>query len=192
MRHTRSILIALACAAAILAVPVRSHAAPAGDANEGDGDSRVLQGYAIAPVPLNLAGRNHALVGLGSYLVNAVGGCNDCHTHPNFAAGGDPYQGQVTQINAANYLAGGRQFGPFVSRNLTPEAPSGRPAGLTLEQFTSVLRNGTDYDNLHPQISPLLQVMPWPVYRNMTDHDIRAIYEFLSAIPHAETGPVGP
>ena len=61
-----------------------------------------------------------------------------------------------------------------------------------MAQFTDVLRNGTDYDNLHPQISPLLQVMPWPVYHNLTDHDIRAIYEFLSAIPHAETGPVGP
>ncbi len=152
----------------------------------------MVKGFAIAPVPLNLQGRNRPLVGLGSYLVNAVGGCNDCHTHPNFAAGGDPYQGQPTQINTANYLAGGRQFGPFVSRNLTPEAPSGRPAGLTLAQFTDVLRNGTDYDNLHPQISPLLQVMPWPVYHNLTDHDIRAIYEFLSAIPHAETGPVGP
>jgi hypothetical protein len=28
--------------------------------------------------------------------------------------------------------------------------------------------------------------MPWPVYRNMTDHDLRAIVEYLSAIPHAE------
>jgi len=35
-------------------------------------------GFAIAPVPLNLAGKNSeqvALVGLGSYLVNAIGDC---------------------------------------------------------------------------------------------------------------------
>src|ERR1035438_6528849 len=29
----------------------------------------------------------------------------------------------------------------------------------------------------------LLQVMPWPVHHNMTDHQIEAIYEYLSAIP---------
>jgi hypothetical protein len=30
--------------------------------------------------------------------------------------------------------------------------------------------------------------MPWPVYRNMTDEDLRAIYEFLRAIPPAMPG----
>ena len=28
-----------------------------------------------------------------------------------------------------------------------------------------------------------LQVMPWPAFRNLTDEDIRAIYEYLSALP---------
>ena len=32
-------------------------------------------------------------------------------------------------------------------------------------------------------ISPLLQVMPWPVYSNMTDRDLKAVYEFLRSIP---------
>ena len=34
----------------------------------------------------------------------------------------------------------------------------------------------------------ILQVMPWPIFRNMTDHDILAIYTYLTAIPHAEPG----
>lgn len=97
------------------------------DAHEGDA-SRARQGLAISPVKVNLDDRDPALVGLGSYLVNAVAGCTDCHTHPNFAPGGDPYRGQPKNINATHFLAGGRAFGPFVSRNLTPEAPSGRPA----------------------------------------------------------------
>jgi hypothetical protein len=25
--------------------------------------------------------------------------------------------------------------------------------------------------------------MPWPTYHNMTDHDLRAIYEYVSTIP---------
>ncbi len=147
--------------------------------------SKIRQGFLIAPVPLNAKGRNQALVGLGSYIVNAQGGCNDCHTNPPYALGGNPFLGQPKQVNAANYLAGGMQFGPFTSRNITPQA-NGLPAGLTLSQFTEVLRHGTDFKQLHPQISPLLQVMPWPVYQDMTDRDIQAIYEYLSSIPHAE------
>jgi len=41
--------------------------------NDGDDqDSRIEQGFAIAPVPLNLEGKNRALGGLVSYLVNVV------------------------------------------------------------------------------------------------------------------------
>jgi hypothetical protein len=29
----------------------------------------------------------------------------------------------------------------------------------------------------------LLQIMPWPLLRSMTEHEMRAIYEYLSAIP---------
>jgi len=42
---------------------------------------------------------------------------------------------------------------------------------------------------VHPELSPLLQVMPWPVYQDLTDRDLRAIYEYLRAIPHAEPVP---
>src|SRR5579864_5258003 len=50
-------------------------------ADEGNNDeSRIQQGFAIAPVPLNVAGKNRALVGLGSYIVNAQADCNGCHT----------------------------------------------------------------------------------------------------------------
>jgi hypothetical protein len=73
----------------------------------------------------------------------------------------------------------------FVSRNLTPET-NGLPAGLTFDEFLLVMRTGIDLDHTHPQFGPLLQVMPWPVYQDMTDRDLLAIYEYLRAIPHAE------
>jgi hypothetical protein len=60
--------------------------------------SQILRGYEIAPVNLNLAGKDWILVGLGSYLVNTTG-CNDCHTHPNWEDKGNPYLGQPEQIN---------------------------------------------------------------------------------------------
>src|SRR5215469_2340239 len=61
--------------------------------------SRIQQGFRIAPVELNLQGKNPALVGLGSYLVNAVGTCNVCHSAgggTQFLPGGNPFQGQQT------------------------------------------------------------------------------------------------
>jgi len=151
--------------------------------------SQILRGFEIAPVKLNLAGKNWALVGLGSYLVNTTG-CNDCHTWPNWAVGGNPYLGQSEQINTQGYMAGGRPFGPdpvdpniqVVSANITPDNDKyGRPAGLTLGEFLEVMHTGHDPDDRTGQ--RLLKVMPWPLYRWKTDQDLIAIYEYLRTIP---------
>jgi len=141
-----------------------------------DLQQRVKTGYKINPVPLDTAGKNVILLGLGSYIVNAQSGCNDCHTSPSYAPGGDPAMGQPEQINVAGYLAGGRQFVPpgVVSRNLTPE--NGLPAGRTYAEFEQTMRTGIDLDQAHPQLGPLLQVMPWSVYQKMSDRDLLAIY----------------
>jgi hypothetical protein len=166
--------------------------ASAGHAEEND---QVSQGFEIAPVNLKLAGKNRALVGLGSYLVNTTG-CNDCHTHPNWAKDSNPYMGQKEKINTDQYLSGGRTFGtdttvfpsvPIASANLTPDA-TGRPAGLTLDQFVSVMRTGHDPDDPSPQ-PRLLKVMPWPLYQWKTDRDLKAMYEYLRAIPSLPDNP---
>jgi hypothetical protein len=149
--------------------------------------SRIQRGAELAPVPLNMLGLNPALVREGSYIVNAQGGCNDCHTVPSYAAGGNPFMGQPEVINAACYLAGGAVFGPFVSRNLTPRA-NGLPAGRTLEEFKQIMREGTDFRS-PPDATPILQVMPWPVYGKMSDRELEAIYEFLKAIPTINPRP---
>jgi hypothetical protein len=142
----------------------------------------IATGYKIAPVKLNMTGRDPFLVGWGSYLVNAVAGCSDCHTNPTYANGGNPYMGQPKVVNSAVYLGGGMTFGPFTSRNITPES-NGMPAGMTFDMFLEAFTKGTDFDKQHPQMGPLLQVMPWPAYSNMNPRQIRAIYEYLSAIP---------
>jgi hypothetical protein len=72
---------------------------------------------------------------------------------------------------------------------LTPDW-TGRPlGGAPLSEFIEIMRTGVDPDHAHPALGPFLQVMPWPVYRNMTDRDLRAIYEYLSAIPCVEGNP---
>ena len=123
MSRARSLvggLLALVGAGMFGATPQVANATPDTDAE------RVARGFKIAPVPLNLAGLDRNLVGLGSYIVNAQGGCNDCHTNPPYAQGGDPFAGQKKKINAAGYLAGGVAFGPFISRQHHPRRQ--RPA----------------------------------------------------------------
>lgn len=115
-----------------------------------------------------------------------------------------PYSG-TTQVNTATYLGGGRDFGGFpaptsplhiISRNLTPDA-SGKPEGHTLQEFTTILRTGVDMDQRHPNCTGAptstctpfpfdgskLLIMRWPSFRSMTDRQITAIYEYLSALP---------
>lgn len=156
-------------------------------------ESRIQEGFRIAPVPLNLTGKNRELVGLGSYIVN-TGECADCHSNPWFLPGGSPFLGQPEQVNKAGYLGGGRTFagGTVTARNITPDA-FGRPAGYTFDQFRLVIRTGIDLKHLPPFIPSashdLLQVMPWPAFDDWTDHDLEAVYEYLSAIPCVEGGP---
>jgi hypothetical protein len=239
----------VALAAIVLAgMAYTPHRALAHDPGNDDEASLIRIGFEIAPVPLNLEGRDRELVGLGSYIVNAQADCNGCHTAggpPNFnyANGGNPYflnQGP-TKTDPTTYLAGGTDFGkavppsaavggfpngsippsyppdgypmdpatglPYVgpdiiSRNLTPDR-NGRPeGGRTLKEFKETLRTGTDLDNIHPTclsdtdaniargicVPPpvdgsKLQVMPWPLFHNMTDHQLEAVYEYLSTIP---------
>ena len=187
--------VALACTAVF--VVTLGWVLSAADGKDKDKDAlnpnkveraRIEQGLALTPVPVDLRGRDSDLVGLGSYIVNAVGGCNDCHTWPNYAPGHDPFLGQPKQVNVTHFLAGGRDFGPFLSRNLTHV-----PEDHSVDDFVMMMRTGIDLHQRHTAISPLLQVMPWPVYQDMSDHDLRAIYEYLSAIPNADRcASVGP
>jgi hypothetical protein len=154
-----------------------------GRASAGGDAGREKQGAAIAPFPLPMKGRNGALARLGSYIVNAQGGCNDCHTCPSYAPGHNPFAGGDGAFNTTNYLAGGVPFGEQHSENITPDE-NGLPAGLTFEEFTSLMRTGGDPN----EPGEIVQGMPWPVFRYMTDKDLKAVYTYLSTLPHAEPG----
>jgi len=213
----RSAAARAALSAIFLTGAIAGSAALSADDGPDLRDPRVRIGFEITPVPLDLQGKDRELVGLGSYLVNAVGGCNDCHTQgptSEYAPGGNPFFGQPKVVNAAAYLGGGRDFGALapntphiVSRNLTPDK-TGRPeGGRSFAEFLHIMRTGEDLDHLHPPCSAtvttdcfpstlpfdgnLLQIMPWPKFQSMTVHELRAIYEYLSTIPCIE-GPPAP
>lgn len=181
------------------------------DDRDDDRDPRIEKGFDIAPVHLNLEGKNRKLVGLGSYIVNTEG-CDDCHSAgppTQYAKGQNPFFGQPKMINPATYLGGGRDFGELVpppgigsahiiSRNLTPTPKKDLPEGdHTFAEFLEIFRTGKDFDNAHPTCTGapnpgcvpkpfdgnLLQIMPWPNFKDLSDHEIRAIYEYLKAVP---------
>ena len=138
-------------------------------------------GLSIAPVSLDLRGKNPELVGLGSYIVNAQGGCNDCHNNGmQYLNGGNPFLGQPKQVDLDGFLRGGAVVFGVTAPNLRPELGTTPPlpVGRTYQQFVSEMRTG-----INPDTRKLLQVMPWPDFQSMTDQDLRAIYEYLSALP---------
>ena len=121
-----------------------------------------------------------------------------------------PFTGKK-QVNPKMYLAGGSDFGALdpgglsahiVSRNLTPDRTGLPEGGHAFAEFSQIMRSGVDFDHLHPTctgaLNPgcvpppfngaLLQIMPWPAFQEMSDHDLEAIYEYLSAIP-CNAGP---
>ncbi len=180
--------------------------------------AKILKGFQIAPVPLNMGQLDPNLVGYGSYLVN-TGGCNDCHSpsaQVEYTATGNPFFGQHATPDPTVYLAGGQDFGAFpdpngpfphiISRNLTPDASGLPEGGNSLQTFIQIIRTGVDTDHVHPTCTgapngnclpppfdgDLLQIMPWPSFQYFTDHDLMAIYSYLSAIPCIEGGPGEP
>src|SRR5262245_30337710 len=166
-------VFAVAIAGSLILVPSKVKA----DKDESglDENSKIQIGFAITPVRLNLQGKNPALVGLGSYIVNAQGGCNDCHSCPTYKPGHNPFPPPLGvlgdgRLNDSGHLAGGVPFQlppPFnlvKSPNLTPDR-NGKPEGSTFEEFVTTIRTGTDPEDRHRK----LVVMPWPMLRLMTD-----------------------
>jgi hypothetical protein len=143
-------------------------------------DQMVQIGLNIAPVKLNLTGKDPTLVGLGSFIVNAVADCNGCHnsnpTGSEYGSTNNPYllppYNYPPKVQAQYYLGGGGSFGPagagvvssttspyyagpgngplIIARNLTPDITGLPEGGHTLQQFLTIIQTGYDYDHLHP------------------------------------------
>lgn len=109
-------------------------------------------------------------VSRGKYLA-ALGACVDCHTPMNDRGEklvGLEFGGGFVLQDSADRVA---------SSNLTPH-PSGIPC-YTEELFVEVMRTGRVISR------QLSDIMPWWVYRQMGDEDLRAIFAYLKTLPPA-------
>jgi hypothetical protein len=69
-------------------------------------------------------------------------------------------------------------WGVSFTANLTPDPETGL-GKWTADTFLTAIRSGRH----EGQGRPILPPMPWPMYRNATDEDLRAIFAYLQSIP---------
>lgn len=142
------------------------------------------------------------MVKRGEYLVT-TSACHDCHTpfkmgpdgpEPDMerALSGHPESVAVDEVPAIPepwvtlaYWTNTAWAGPWgvsFTANLTPDPETGVLRDYTEEQFLLALRTGRHLG----QGRPILPPMPWPVYGQMTDDDLKSIYAYLNQIPAIE------
>ena len=137
-------------------------------------------------------------VARGMYIVN-TSGCHDCHTpwkvgpqgpepdmtlalsgHPESMKlppppklGNGPWVWTAAGTNTA--FAG--PWGVSYTANLTPDRMTG--IGIWTEDiFVKTIRSGRHWGVSRPILPP----MPWTVYRNMTDEDLKSVFAYLRTI----------
>lgn len=121
------------------------------------------------------------MVKYGEYLTNSAA-CMDCHTPMD--------NGQFVM---KKYMGGGYKFdlGSFVvvSANITPDSATGIGTwGETA--FLDKFRNYRDPATFRTNPGKNNSIMPWSMYANMDDFDIKAIYRYLRTIPAVKNAVV--
>ena len=158
---------------------------------------------AAAVVTLSAAALAHAdekpdTVARGQYIVS-TSGCHDCHTpwtlgpngpapdmsralsgHPQdlvLSPAPVPPQPWVMTTTGTNTAFAG-PWGVSFTANLTPDPETGT-GKWSARNFRDTIRSGRHFGRGRPILPP----MPWPVYRNLTDQDLEAVFAYLRTVP---------
>jgi len=137
-------------------------------------------------------------VARGRYLMESIG-CDDCHTPKKLAAGrleldmtrrfsGHPEGSKLPTPPALpagpwvataswDLTAWSGPWGVSYAFNLTPDENTGI-GSWSEETFVKAIRTGR-----HMGVSrPILPPMPWNMYRNLSDDDLKAVYAYLRTV----------
>jgi len=149
------------------------------------------------------------MVDRGSYLVNAMG-CDDCHSPKKMTATGaeiipelrlSGFNPEMASLKPATdaikqgWMLFGTdlttavgQWGQSYAANLTSDATG--IGNWKEEQFIKAIREGK-YKGLD-NTRPLLPPMPWFVYKNLSDDDLKSIFAFLKTTKPVKNAVPGP
>lgn len=124
----------------------------------------------------------------GSYLINAVARCYNCHSNPGRTSATGPF-------NTTTWLAGGaagaRVFTLVGNVRSMPANLVGATHGffgeapIDFTTFAGIIQTGTHEDG-----STLAAPMPWQHYRDLTLDDLAAIYTYLDTVQTAQPAPL--
>jgi cytochrome c553 len=139
----------------------------------------------------------------GKYLVSAIAVCDDCHTPKTFGPQGPTLDmtrrlsGHPSSEKALPKLPAGvlgpdkfgaatnnhltawvGPWGTSYTMNLTPDKTTGL-GSWTAEMFIKAIRTGKHQGEGRQILPP----MPWEVYSQMNDDDLKAIWAFLQTLP---------
>ena len=134
----------------------------------------------------------------GKHLVE-TSGCHDCHTpfkmgpkgpEPDMsrALSGHPQQMELppappaqgpwlVRVSATNTAHAG-PWGTSFTANLTPDKETGL-GNWSEQNFIRTIRTGRHLG----QGRAILPPMPWPVYRNFSDDELRDVFSYLRSLP---------
>jgi len=169
---------------------------------------KFLTGLAIVAVPMaallagaeqqRVAAFDNNRVARGKYLVQSIG-CDDCHTPKKMGPNGPILdesrrlsghpEGSVLPAAPAakgpwiasttfDLTAWNGPWGTSYAFNLTPDENTGI-GSWSEETFVKAIRTGRHMGVARPILPP----MPWLVYRNLNDEDLKSVYAFLRSIP---------
>jgi hypothetical protein len=150
-----------------------------------------------------------SLIKRGSYLVNTIG-CDDCHSPKKFTPTGfeidmehrfaghlanSPLGKPNTTVMKDGYMlfaldltSAVGPWGQSYSANISSDETG--IGNWTEEQFFRAIREGKSKGLKESR--PLLPPMPWFIYKNMSDIDLKAIFAFLKSTKPVENRVPGP
>jgi mono/diheme cytochrome c family protein len=137
-------------------------------------------------------------VARGKYIVSTAA-CHDCHTPFKLGPGGpEPDMSRALSGHpqdlvmppapalalpwgmaaAATNTAWAGPWGVSFTANLTPDPETGI-GKWSARNFRDTIRSGRHLGRGRAILPP----MPWPVYRNLTDADLDAVFAYLQTVP---------
>jgi len=150
-----------------------------------------------------------SMVKRGAYLVSVIG-CDDCHSPKSFGTQGPeiimeqrfsgyPADRPLSKIDTTVVKNGWAMFAGDLTAAVGPwgasfaaniSSDSTGIGNWTEQQFLKCIREGKylGIDGTRPLLPP----MPWPVYRNMTDEDLGAIFAYLKSTKPVKNIPPQP
>src|SRR3954447_26961129 len=117
---------------------------------------------------------NPARLERGRYLVDGVNGCFGCHTDQDWSKPGAP---PVAGREGSGHNWADQNFPWLVAPNITPDKETG-VGNWSDDTLARAIREGIGHDG-----RTLFSVMPYPLYRQMSDEDLASIIVSLRTVP---------